>query len=69
MKSTEPTNIFKLGVKKTDQSAPTICLICMIARLPVKAKSHMRRVKRKCTVLNDHMYLISHFSGRKFCVL
>ena len=24
MKSTEPTNIFKLGVKKTGQSAPTI---------------------------------------------
>ena len=24
MKSTEPTNIFKLGVKETGQSAPTI---------------------------------------------
>ena len=26
MKSTEPTNIFKLGVKETGQSAPTITL-------------------------------------------
>ena len=31
MKSTEPTNILKLGVKKTGQSAPTICMVALMS--------------------------------------
>ena len=72
MKSTEPTNIFKLGVKVTGQSAPTISNVkfnnACSTRLKLNNNIHVNTImtltfrinntEKRLTIVVRHMQLV-----------